>query len=371
MMVIFSALLLMISVYTWGFVDPNAPFLRLPQLVSVVYQKFAVSSIIYASSVALLFIWYGYLWLRAKKDKLSIKTIIFYLVILIAILFFSYPAFSNDIFNYIATAKVTFLYHENPYIVMPIDIRNEPMLTFLQAANKTALYGPTWILITLIPYVFGFGHLLLTVYMFKFTAVAAYLVIVWLIWKLTRRELAVVLFAFNPLVIIDTLIDAHNDVAMMALALGAFYLLRSNRYYWSVLLFVLSFFVKGATIFLLPVYVYTWMYKNRKSFNWEAVWLWSSISMFVIFMLSPLREEIYSWYFIWVLTFIALRKRIDIYTAVAIGFSFGLPLRFLPFVYTREWGGVTPVIKKFVTFVPPAITAGWYLLRHYRDLLRR
>ena len=40
---------------------------------------------------------------------------------------------------------------------MPIEIPNEPYLAFTRAANKTALYGPVWILLTAIPHLLGQG----------------------------------------------------------------------------------------------------------------------------------------------------------------------------------------------------------------------
>ena len=347
--ILFALTLLGISVYSWGYVDANMPFLH-PFVLSG-----AANGLWYAGVVVILFAWYAFFWRGVCNKTIRARELVRYGGILIAALFLSFPAFSNDIFNYIATARVTYLYHENPYIVMPIDIPNEPMLHFLQAANKTALYGPTWILMTAAPHVLGFGNLLVTMYLFKLVAVFWYLVLLLIIWKLTKRLFAVFFFAFNPLVIIDTLIDAHNDVMMMALALLSFYTLKNKRFILSFILLFLSFFVKGATLFLLPVFCYAWWQQKHGSAPWQRVWWWAAVSMFVIFLLSPLREEIYSWYFIWVLSFVTLRETMDAATWVALGFTFGLPLRFLPFAATRSWVGETPVIKKLVTFVPPLI----------------
>ena len=362
--IFFAITLFILSIYSWGFVDPNMPFVHVPVMHKLVFMEGALSSVIYVGLLLSLFGWFWYFWRRAATKQLSIRQLCIYLGILVGILFLSFPAFSNDIFNYIATAKVTYQYHENPYIVMPIDIPNEPMLHFLQAANKTALYGPTWILVTYVPYVLGGNNLLVTMYTFKFVAVFFYFALIWLIWRVTKRFTAVVFFAFNPLVIVDTLVDAHNDVVMMSLALAAFYVLQKKKYVWAVVLLCLSILVKGATLFLVPVFVYAWWKQHKKTFDWEYVWTIASYSMFAIFLLSPIREEIYSWYFIWVLTFVSLRKRWDIVTVVALAFTFGLPLRFLPFVYSRSWEGVTPLIKKIVTFVPPVISGLAYKYAH-------
>lgn len=358
--ILYFCTLLLLTAYSWGFVDGNAPFAHIAALRSLVYDHRAVSSGIYAGLLLVLFIWYGYFWRKAVIKRLTIRQLCVYGGILIGVLFFSYPAFSNDIFNYVATAKVTYLYRENPYLIMPIDIPNEPMLRFLQAANKTALYGPTWIAMTAVPYVIGGGNVLATMYATKAVVVGLYVGLSYLIWKFTKRISSVVLFAFNPLVIIDTLVSAHNDVAMMLLAVFAFYALKHNRYIFSVLLMSLSILVKGATVFLVPVFVYALIRQKKGRMDWEHVWTISACSMFAVFLLSPIREEIYSWYFIWVLTFVALRNKFDLMTYIALGFTFGLPLRFFPFAYTGQWGGAAPMIKKIVTFVPPIVSATVY-----------
>lgn len=295
------------------------------------------------------------------------------LIILTAsILFFSFPAFSNDIFNYIATAKVTYLYRENPYIVMPIEIANEPMLDFTHAANKIALYGPSWILLTAIPHFAGLGNLILTIFVFKAFIILFYLGLVWLIWQLSgKNTLSLAFFALNPLVVIETLVTAHNDVVMIFFALFSFYLLQRGKNLYSIFSILSSIFIKFATIFLLPIYTYTLFHtwKNNK-IDWNKIWLWSAISMYVIFILSPLREEMYSWYFIWPLTFTALllKARLSIsYKAllyISLAFSFGLLFRFAPFVYTREWGGITPNVKMLVSFIPPLVMLIYLLLGH-------
>lgn len=359
--VVFAIIVICLSVYSWGFVDANAPFVHIAALRNLVYHERLVSSGIYAGLFVLWYAWYVIAW---HRNRLSVRKIGIAVGILVAVLVLSYPAFSNDIFNYIATAKVAYLYRENPYLVMPIDIPNEPMLRFMHAANKTALYGPVWIAMTVIPHVAGFGNLLATMYGFKLFVAGWYLLLVWLVWDMTKRANAVIFIALNPLVVIHTLVDGHNDVVMMALALIAFRLLHRKRYLIAAAVLLLSVGIKGATVILVPVFAYVWLrLRADKTVDWERVWTGAAISMFAVFFLSPIREEIYSWYFIWVLVFVALRKRTDILTAVSLGFTFGLPLRFLPFAYTGDWGGITPAVKAVVTAVPPVVAGIWYALR--------
>ena len=362
---LYYLVLLAFTFLSWGFVDANVPFPKIPSLHPIVYFKTIYPTVWYAMTLGAVFGWYIWTLGRIKRALVTSQTVWLLIFGTVGVLFWAYPALSNDIFNYIATAKITFLYKENPYIIMPIDITNEPMLAFLHAANKVALYGPVWIALTAVPYYVGAENLLVTLFTFKLFVIAWYLLLCYLIWVISgRKPWPLAFFALNPLVTLSTLVDGHNDVVMMALALASFLLVKRRQYWAGVLLLISSIFIKGATLFLTPVFFWclyaTW---KKRTVPWQRVWYWSSVAMYVIFFLSPLREEIYAWYFIWILTFVALRESFDFLTALSIGFSFGLPLRFLPFLYWREWGGMTPFVKKIVTFFPPALSGIIYAIR--------
>ncbi len=364
-LMLYGLSLCIFSLFTWGLVDTNLPF-KIPLFPSnFAYIRSGLITTIYSILVAILFLFYArFLWL-AKMKRLKIKEVIIFIAITVIILYFSFPAFSYDIFNYIATAKVTFFYRENPYIVMPIEIPNEPMLAFMHAANKIALYGPVWIALTVLPFIVGSNNLFITIFAFKAFVSLFYLGLVWLIWRMSEKNIqSVVFFALNPLVVLEILNSAHNDVVMMFFALLSFLWLKERKFIFSSIAFFLSIGIKFATVFLIPVYLYVFyqMVRNEKT-DWSRQWVFSAVAMYVIFLLSPLREEIYSWYLIWPLTFVSLLERNSLLSFISVGFSFGLLFRIAPFLYTREWGGITPLTKKIVTFVPPFILSIYYAIR--------
>ena len=361
----YALILLSVTIISWGFVDTNFPIKILPAWNAFIFSHRYISTAIYTVSDIALFACYGFFMWLVVKNQADLKFILTLIIITVALLFFSFPAFAYDIFNYVATAKVAFFYHENPYVVMPIEIPNEPMLAFMHAANKVALYGFVWILLTFVPWLAGLGNLILTVFAFKAYMLLFYGICLYFIWRISEKNLtALTFFALNPLVILETMISAHNDVAMMALALAAFYLLKKNKTVMSVIFLFLSVFIKFATLALIPVFIYVIYSRHKKrKIVWDKVWMWSAIAMYIPFFLSPLREEIYSWYLIWPLTFVSLVLEEKLLTWITVGFSFGLPFRFAPFLFTGDWGGFTPLIKKMVTFLPPAITASYYEIR--------
>lgn len=362
--VIYAALLASVTVFSWGFVDANMPIRTLPFLYDLVIHQRLLATMVYVVLQVLLFVWYATVLFLVHRKRISTSHIMVLIVITVALLFFSFPGFSYDLFNYIATAKVTYLYRENPWLVMPIEIGNEPMLQFLHASNKVALYGFSWILLTAIPHALSMNNLLLAVFTFKGLVLGFYAGLLLLIWKISKSTFSLVFFALNPLITVETLGSGHNDVVMMFFGLLAFTLLARKRILWSVIALGASIFVKYATVFLLPVYMYVFVLTLRgTSISWRRVWKWSAISMYIIFLLSPLREEVYAWYLIWPLTFVALIRDWSTLHVITLGFSFGLPFRLAAFLYFRNWGGMTPLIKKLVTFIPPVIAESVYAIQ--------
>lgn len=351
--IIYALLLVALTILSYAFVDANLIYYK-KIFSNFAFQEREVVTVIYVVLISLLFVCYcSFLYLLHRK-KIVFKDIKLLIAITCALLFFSYPAMlSYDIFNYIATAKVLFFYHENPYVIMPIEFVGDPMLLFTHAANKLALYGPGWISLTFIPHFLGMNNFVLTLLSFKLIPLVFYLFTLWIIWKITKNIYSLTLFAFNPLVIIETLVSGHNDIVMIGLALFSFMLIKEKKYFSAICFFIASVLIKYATLFLLPVFLFIlWKSYKRKDINWKKIYYVSFISMLAIFLLSPLREEMYPWYTIWFLAFIVLihEKKNLVYLSIA--FSFGLMLRYIPFMYSGTHFGMTPVLRIVLAAMP-------------------
>lgn len=343
----YTLLLVILTIFSYGFVDANFPLKTIPMLYNLVHFHRLLTTIIYIIVVALLFGFYGWVLWLVKKKKLTSREIWRLIGITVVILFFSFPAFSYDIFNYVMTAKLVTLYHENPYLVMPIEFLGDPMLAFMHLANMTTPYPPFWIMFTLIPSFLAKGNILMNIFLFKLLIVAFYLGLVSLIGKINRQ--GIVFFAFNPLVLIEVLVSGHNDIAMMFFALLGFYLFFHKRKILSLVSLLVSAGIKYVTIVLLPLFVLFPRLKKEKLVSLSG-WL-----LFSAFLLSPLKRELYPWYLIWVFPLAALMADNKLFFWLTIAFSFGLLGRYLPFLYTRSWGGITPMVKMWVTIIPPVV----------------
>ncbi|MEK7572812.1 MAG: hypothetical protein AAB531_00150 [Patescibacteria group bacterium] len=296
----------------------------------------------------------------SKKIKANSKLFIFFLVPLIA-----YPAIlSFDLFNYIATAKILFYYHENPYIIMPIEFINDPVLLFTRAANKVALYGPGWIAISGIPYLLSFGKYILSIYIFKFFISLFYIGAGMLIWKITRSLFSVLLFMASPLIIVETLVSGHNDIVMMFFALLSFYFLRNKRIYFAIFFLLVSILIKYITIFLIPIFIITiiFIYQNKK-IDWKNVYFICFLSMLLIFLLAFFREEIYPWYAIWPFSFLVLSPNHKVFLYSFISLTFGLMLSYSSYMYSGSYFGLSHAIRMLFIFFPVVVFFLYYAFR--------
>lgn len=358
------ALFLLLIVYSsYYFVDPNLSYLQW------FYLHFKLQSqtekvVLLLLILLIFFFFYIAILMLYRRKILTQKDGILLIAITTLFLLFAYPAvYSYDIFNYFATAKVAFLYGENPYIIMPIELSGDPLLAFMHAPNKVALYGPGWIIFTLLPFLTGGGNFILTLFSFKVVVVLFYFLILYLIYKLSKNFFAVLFFGLNPLVVIETIWSGHNDIVMMALLITGFYLYLNRRRKLGFIFYILSIVIKYATVILLPVLLFLKYTYRKKILNKSQILRWSMYGMITIFLLSSLREEIYPWYAIWFLPFVAMAgKRSE--KILAILFTFCLELRYFPYMILLTHFGMTPMLKIGVTFGPLLFVALLLLIKN-------
>ncbi len=358
----YSIFLFLLAIFSYVFIDSNLPYLK-NFYFGFAFSNRLLTTVFYTLSIFVFFIFYGAFIYLGVKRKIGLRDICVIIIITAAVLFFSYPAMlSYDIFNYVATSKVLFFYHENPYVIMPIDFTGDPFLSFMHAANKIALYGPIWIILTGIPYFFGAGNFIITLFSFKLLISFFYLATIFLLWKMSKNIISVMLFSINPLIVIETLISGHNDIAMIFFVMLSFFLLMKKKVFFAILLFIFSILMKYTTILLIPIFLYIlWKNFRKKETNWENIFYFSSLLMFAGFLFSPIREEIYPWYAIWFLSFSFLLSHKKILLYISTAFSFGLLFRYTPFMFFGTHAGLTPLIKSAVTFLPPFLV-GLYLI---------
>jgi hypothetical protein len=357
-----------IIIFSYGYVDSNLTlsqnnwYFKIHQMLRyITVDHRLIGAVIFVAIIVLC--WWLYIKTLSlnSQGKLSIqkaKKIICAVYILLAL---SYPFTSYDLFNYIMTAKVTFKYQENPYITMPTEILNEPGLAYTRAANKTALYGPMFIAVTYVPYKIGGGNIWQTIIMYKLMMSAFGIGLVWMIWKISKSVQSALWFGLNPLVLLELAANGHNDVIMMLPAIAGVTLLVSSsvrKKIWSWALLVLSILVKGVTAFLIPLFFLPLVNRIRqrqislKLHNVYKLSFW--ILVVIFFVAAPIREELYPWYAVWFLSFAALlpENTAKFERGLSLTLSFGLELRHIPYMAMGFYGGIGPMARFLVSFIP-------------------
>lgn len=297
------------------------------------YYQRPTATLLYVAIVFLLFGLYGVLLNGIKKGNIQPRNVWKLIIVVACILVFSYPAaFSYDFFNYLFTAKTVLVYHQNPYTVTPLQFSGiDPWTNFMRWTHLTSAYTPFWIGLSLAPYLAGLGYFVLVLFSMKFMIAGFYLLACRALWyamdteESKQKMYGLALFAFNPLILIESLVSGHNDIVLAAFALLAIGMYMKKRYIAAWILLSLSVASKFMTIFLIPVF----LLKRGKE--------WMLTAMLLGLSLVLLRREFLPWYWVWVMPFIALNyqyRKLMVFAAIV---SFGLVASYAPYLYFGEY----------------------------------
>ncbi|MHB1131075.1 MAG: hypothetical protein ACYC4L_01670 [Chloroflexota bacterium] len=177
----------------------------------------------------------------------------------------TYPVGALDVFNYIFHGRLIVYYHVNPYVVSPIAYQQDPMLPYLLWTDWPSTYGPLWTAISgAVANTYG-GNLLWGLIAFKAVALVFYLATATTVYLLLLRlgranaAAATLMFAWNPLILFEALVNAHNDIAMACFAALALYALAARRLSLALPLLMASVLIKFLTALFLPVFILGWL----------------------------------------------------------------------------------------------------------------
>jgi len=321
------------------------------QLQYIGFYQRPTSAIIFSTLLALLFILYLFFLYLSKKNKIQIKNLKFLTFFTFVFLVFSYNSFSYDIFNYIFDAKIVTFYHQNPYLHKALDFPNDPMLSFMRWTHRVYPYGPAWLLLTVPLSFLGINLFLPTFFLFKLLMGLSYLGVCVLIYKISEilfpenKIINTVFWAFNPLVIIESLISAHNDVPMIFFALLSMYLFLRIKNFYSFMSYLFSVLIKFSTGILFPL-VLTVLYsqKTKKKVNWELFFVASFFLSLLVVLIATLRTTFQPWYLLFSISlaaFIPNKFYILIPSLISSFFAAGF---YIPYVLLTDYSKTYPEV---------------------------
>ena len=355
---LFVILTLGVTVWSWVLIDPNFTLINHADwtqfraiAISIGYFQRQWSANVYVTLILLLsIVSYGIV----RWYKGPIVPLLIFIGIVAGLC--SYPALSHDLFNYIFDARILTHYHVNPYLYKALDFPGDSMLRFMHWVHRTYPYGPTYLLISLIPSALGLGIFSMTFFLFKAMHVIFFIIAGWLLSKHERTT--ALLFITSPLIIVEGLINSHNDFIALSLGIVGVYVLQKRKNLFAFIVFLTSGLVKfisspililsiqdavsrlikvtpsvkDANPFhrrLLTIFSRSWVYKSVQP--WHLAF--GGVVTLLIYL--GVKQEIHPWYFLNLFLFLPFAPKVLEKCTI---FFTGLLLSYYPYVVGGEWG---------------------------------
>ena len=258
----------------------------------------ALNVVLYLALVALLSTTYLVVTTRIFRSRVSdigstrraFRLIIAITALILLVLLFVPGTFSTDLYSYAWYGKIFALYADNPLIRVPSDYAwydTQGWLQWVYWRDTPSAYGPVWLMLAggiaqvgraldndIVTHLLG--H--------KLLASFGHLLNVWLIWRLgghvVRRywerdgapldegkanaaRLGITLvYAWNPLVLVEFGASGHNDVLMLSCILAALVMHFKGRPRLAVLFLALACLIKAFALFFLPGYLWLLLWRG-------------------------------------------------------------------------------------------------------------
>lgn len=331
MVILYGLFLLILTTYSYSLIDLNLTLINHPiwntfrdWIIQLGYFHRDTSLGIYLALIITGFIFH-FIFVRNHK-----KYDPFLISILVgAGLLVSYPFLSHDLFNYLFDAKIATFYHQNPYILKALDFPSDPWLRFMHWTHRTYPYGPSFLLLTLIPSALSFGKFILSFLFYKGMVIGIYILTVFLLNRSNRKW--AMIFATHPLILMEGLINGHNDMIALSLALISIMILQKNKLIYAKIMFMLSAGIKYTTMPLIG------LTKNGRFNN-----LILFIQMCLLIYMGT-KMEIQPWYYLIVFVLIPFYTKLLIDWNIFIA---GLMFSYYPYIRLGGWDTVEKVTIK-------------------------
>ncbi len=180
---------------------------------------------------------------------------------------------SHDIFAYAGYGRVMVTYHANPYFVTLSAFPRDPIYPLDDWSHYTSAgYGPFWSVICALSVLFSGAHPLRYVIFFRVLGLAAHLVNILLVATILRKmgrsqriiTLGTLLYAWNPLAVLESSESGHNDIFMITfILLGILFAIRAEKrgfadlrnHLLPIVAFTLAALIKFTTIALVVLFI--------------------------------------------------------------------------------------------------------------------
>jgi hypothetical protein len=203
--------------------------------------------------------------------------------------------FSNEVYGYIFSGRMLAIYHADAWNTVAAQFQQDPFLAWISQPNVPKIYGPLWMAIAFLLVVIGKGPVV-TLLLFKGLALLSHLINCVLIWAIlgklapSRRLLGTLLYAWNPLALIELAGNGQNDGVLICLLLLTTWLYVQQKGGWydvgEVVLPGLAISVNFTGLLFAPLFI--WFSVRNEQNIVHAIWgfCWRAIvALSVMFMI--------------------------------------------------------------------------------------
>jgi hypothetical protein len=276
----------------------------------------AVALSLTAVTIGLFLLYYiAYRSCRGQNGRYLWMTVVVGAVLFAMVTTFVALVTSLDIYDYIARGRITGVHRGNPYVWTPSQYAGDPFMEYASWKDNTAAYGPVWEVISGFISRMAGDSLWLNMITHKGLALACYLACVLIVAVLLlrvapKRALSgTLLFAWNPLILLEGVANGHNDLLLMVFILGGLWALSQAESFgdshsndplrrWAfgalgVVLLWLAVLVKFVPILLIPFF---FLYLLSKEKGWRDR---LGLGFFLLALIALVTIQYYRFFWQW------------------------------------------------------------------------
>lgn len=216
-------------------------------------------------TIALLGLFYFYFKLASSLPKTF--NLLPFIALSLAIVFISFPSLSTDVFDYNNNNRITFVHGQNPWLHPAIDFPADGEIYYGSWLTRSTVYPPVAVAAGWLVYFVATANPILAILGFKALALILFIAIILLQKRLDPSIKTLFLFAANPLILIEFIGNAHNDLLLGFFILLSFYLYSRHKFSSSATSLAAAFLSKFTALIYLPFLLWPHLTsKDSKSF---------------------------------------------------------------------------------------------------------
>jgi hypothetical protein len=178
-----------------------------------------------------------------------------------------YPVTANDLFRYVLRGRIWAVHGASPMLHPPNDFPQDPYISFAgEFGDWVSGYGPLWEVLVQVPLRLGATDMAAGAVSLKFLALFFYLVSALLIgWTVSSGDkdgcrgqwtwlTGLLLFTWNPMVLIEGMGNGHNDMVLIALWVAGLLLWERKLWWAAAVALSLAAMTKATGLLMLPIF---------------------------------------------------------------------------------------------------------------------